>query len=128
MVTLAKMRNGDIIRNLYTGVSSRQRLEQIAARAEWESCLKTFYKFFTEVSNAFPDYKLQIDSLLEKGNKIMVRYIIRGTHKGRFMGTSPTNEKTDIWAIDVFRLENGQIRYHWNPTYQISVLSPASSN
>jgi predicted ester cyclase len=132
MAVLTDKRNGDIIRTLYNRVASKQRFEQMGASANREydptdqpsipPTLKSFYKFFTEVGSAFPDYELQIDNLVEKGNKIMVRYNIRGTHKGRFMGGAPTNEKTDIRGIDVFRLENGKIVYHWNSAYQINTL------
>lgn len=131
MVTM-KNRNNDVIRALYRRVDSIQRFEETGASGDNKSVahnvpgippsLKTFYKFFAEIGNAFPDYSLQIDNLVEKGNKVMVRYLIRGTQKGRFMGTAATNQKTDIRGIDVFRVENGKIVYHWNSAYQINAL------
>jgi predicted ester cyclase len=129
VATLTGKQNGDIIRALYKKVASQITLDQFRMGTTdgspgdirtVPSSLKAFYKFFTEVGKAFPDYRLQIDNLVEKGNKVMVRYIIKGTHKRGFMGTAPTGREMDIRGIDVFRLEDGKIVYHWNPAYQVN--------
>lgn len=87
------------------------------------SSLEAFYRFFTEVSKAFPDYELRIENMIVKGDRVMVRYTITGTHVEHFMGQSPSHEKTVIFGIDIFRLENDRVIEHWDAAHQINVLS-----
>ena len=85
--------------------------------------LNTFNHFFATVREAFPDYELTIDSLIVKGDRVMARYTISGTHKGDFMGLPPTNEKMTITGIDIFRLDNGKVLEHWDAAHQVCALS-----
>ena len=124
--------NREIIRKLYTEVIERKSYTgsyrpkgnrftpyTVSARP---SSLKAFGQFFMAVGEAFPDYELNIDHLITKGDRVMVRYTISGTHKGKFMGMSPTNERMTITGIDVFRLDNGRVIEYWDAAHQMSAL------
>ncbi len=124
--------NREIIRRLYEDVSSGNipaagysprgmNFTQYTVSARPAS-LKAFNSFFNKVISAFPDYTLTVDSLIVKGDRVMVRYTISGTHKGEFMGMAPTNDRITIAGIDVFRLDNGKIVEHWDAAHQISAL------
>jgi predicted ester cyclase len=41
---------------------------------------------------AFPDYHVTIEDLIAEGDKVVVRYTARGTHRGVFLGTAPTGK------------------------------------
>lgn len=123
--------NERTIRRLYDTLASRQHVDDISSNINAlvlsnivvkPSCLKVLLRFFKEIGRAFPDYKLNIENLLVKGDKVMVRYTITGTHREEFMGAAPTNERTDISGIDAFHLREGKIIYHWNSTYQLNAL------
>lgn len=90
------------------------------------ACLKAFKRFFGIVSEAFPDFKLEIDNLIAKEDKVMVRYTISGTQRGHFLGLAPTNEPMTISGLDVFRLDNGKVIEHSNAAHQISALPVAN--
>lgn len=120
--------NADIVRRLYdkTQVRTSEQSEKLRGMTISPYTvsagflgLKAFEQFFTVVGEAFPDYELNINSLIAKGDRVMVRYTISGTHKGKFMGMSPTNEKMTITGIDVFRLENGRVIQHWDAAHQM---------
>jgi predicted ester cyclase len=124
--------NREIIRQLYTAVIAKSRQASrdksrpngftqytVSARP---SSLKAFKNFFAAVTEAFPDYDLTIDALVEKGDKIMARYTISGTQTGHFMGLTPSYEKLTITGIDIFRLDNGKVIEHWDAAHQISAL------
>jgi steroid delta-isomerase-like uncharacterized protein len=124
--------NQEIIRKLYAEVTARNpypgsyrtkgnRFTPYTVSAK-PSSLKTFGHFFTAVSEAFPDYEMNIDNLITKGDRVMVRYTISGTHKGDFMGMPPTNEKMTITGIDVFRVDNGKVTEHWDAAHQMSAF------
>ncbi len=124
--------NREIIRRLYEDVSSGKipaagysprgmNFTQYTVSSQPAS-LKAFNSFFNKVISAFPDYTLNVENLITKGDRVMVRYTICGTHKGEFMGMDPTNERITIAGIDVFRLDNGKIIEHWDAAHQISAL------
>lgn len=82
--------------------------------------LKDFEKFFTSVAEAFPNYELTIDNLLTKEDRVMVCYTISGIQRNPFLGKPPTNKRTTIRGIDVFRLNNGKVVEYWDSPHQIS--------
>lgn len=87
------------------------------------SILRDFKKYFAEIHRAFPDYELHIDKLIEKGDKVMVRYTITGTHENDYNGLTPTHERVTITGLDIFRLSGGKIAMHWNPATQVNIIS-----
>jgi predicted ester cyclase len=90
------------------------------------SSVKAFYQFFASMAAAFPDYQLNIDNLIVKGDKVMARYTIMGTHQGDFMGLAPTHQKVTITGIDIFRLDQGKIVEHWEAAHQINAIPQSS--
>ena len=58
----------------------------------------------------FPDLQITIEDVLVDGNKAAVRSTIRGTHEGNLFGILPaTGKPVEFMAIDIHRVENGQI-------------------
>ena len=58
---------------------------------------------------AFPDYQESIVDIIAEGDKVWILLSYTGTHKGEFMGLSPTNKKLISLAVDMYRVENGKI-------------------
>jgi len=125
-------RNGKIIRQIYS---------EMAALGHWVSSperksitfserafslnppnLETFVQFFAAVRKAFPDYYLTIDRLNVQGNRVLVRYIIYGTHMGYFIDIAPTNEKMSLTVIDIFRLAKGKVIQQCNAGFQMNAI------
>ena len=125
--------NGDIIRQLYGEITFGKRTATLVGRTNDDvmshtrfskvPCLKAFYRFFDAVNAAFPDYRLLLENILVKGNRVMVRYTISGTHKGEFMGLTATNQQVAITGIHVFRVYGGQIVEYWDGAPQITASS-----
>ena len=57
----------------------------------------------------FPDLELTTEDVLVDGNKAAVRSTIRGTHQGDLFGIPATGQPVEFMAIDIHRVENGQI-------------------
>jgi predicted ester cyclase len=125
-------KNKEIVRRLYNEVIAqrtvstrtgfgRNAFTQYTSSSR-PSSLNTFRLFFSGVRNAFPDFNMKLESMLVKGDRVLVRYRIQGTHRGEFMGISPTNETMTICGIDVFRIDNGKIVEHWDAAHQLEAL------
>jgi len=59
--------------------------------------------------NAFPDMSLNIEELFAKGDKVVLRYVCRGTHTGEFEGVAATGKQVEYGGIIIFRVENGEL-------------------
>ena len=59
--------------------------------------------------NAFPDITYSVEELIAEGDKVMSRFIVRGTHKGEYQGIPATGNKIEHSGIMITRIENGKI-------------------
>ncbi|MGB6867590.1 MAG: ester cyclase, partial [Candidatus Aminicenantaceae bacterium] len=57
----------------------------------------------------FPDFNLSIEELFAVEDRVIVRYILRGTHKGDWHGIPATGNKFEISSTFIIRIENGKI-------------------
>jgi steroid delta-isomerase-like uncharacterized protein len=57
----------------------------------------------------FPDMRMSIEEFVAKGNKVVLRYICRGTHTEEFEGIPATGKQVEYGGIVIFRIENGKI-------------------
>jgi len=62
---------------------------------------------------AFPKKKTQLDSLLPVDDKIIVRWTVTGTQKGRFQDLLPTFNPIHVSGISIYTLANGKITEVW---------------
>ena len=71
---------------------------------------------------AFPDFRLEIDDLVEEGEVLWARMTARGTNSGGFMG--PPNGKTfRITVFDQVRFESGKMVEHWGSPDRFALLA-----
>ena len=72
--------------------------------------------------NAFPDWHETIEDIIAEGDKVWVRLSYNGTHKGEFMGLSPTGKKIKSKAVDIYRIVNGKLAEYWNVTDNVNIF------
>jgi predicted ester cyclase len=68
---------------------------------------------FSMVRNAFPDLHFEIEDEIAKGDKVVHRYTLHGTHEGHLMGIVPTGRRIEASSIHIIRVEGGKITEHW---------------
>ena len=72
------------------------------------------YKMVQEsVLAGFPDFHVAIEDLIAEDDKVVMRFLITGTHQGTFMGAPATGVKIHVTGISIFRLAGGKIVEHW---------------
>ncbi|MCC6983799.1 MAG: ester cyclase [Bauldia sp.] len=67
-----------------------------------------------ELTEAFPDLRIENDLVIAKGDLVTVISTSRGTHRGPLMGIAPTGKRVEIGSIDVFRVRNGMLVEAWH--------------
>ena len=60
-------------------------------------------------NKAFPDLSWNVQELITAGDKVIVRYLSRGTHKGEFAGIPATGNQIEWSGIAIIRIENGKV-------------------
>jgi predicted ester cyclase len=83
--------------------------------------VKTLIRFFGSVNYAFPQYTLNIEHMITKGEKVMARYTVTGVPTSRIMGIEPAKKLVRINASDLFRLNQGKLVAYWNLSRQIEL-------
>jgi steroid delta-isomerase-like uncharacterized protein len=58
---------------------------------------------------AFPDLSFNAQEIVPVGDKVIVRFVGRGTHKGEFAGIPATGTQIEFGGIVIIRVENGKI-------------------
>jgi predicted ester cyclase len=62
---------------------------------------------------SFSDLQTTTEDLIAEGDKVVERYLTRGTHTGDFMGAPPTGKKFSAETMVIYRLANGKIVETW---------------
>jgi steroid delta-isomerase-like uncharacterized protein len=62
---------------------------------------------------AFPRYALDPEDIFAEGDKVLLRFTLRGTHHGDFMGIPPTGRTVAVPGLIVYRIADGKIADHW---------------
>ena len=71
---------------------------------------------------AFPDWQETIERISARGDKIVVRSIVRGTHKGSWMGIAPTGKRIRAMRITILRLVGGKIVERWGSEDEFGLM------
>ena len=73
-------------------------------------------QFFELVRAAFPDLQMKVQDMIAEGDKVAVRGIMSGTHKGEFLGIPATNKQVNVNIVEVVRVEGDKAVEHWGVT------------
>jgi len=58
---------------------------------------------------AFPDANIRIEELYADGDRVIYRFIMKGTHQGEWKGVPATWNKFEMSGIGILRIENGKV-------------------
>ena len=68
------------------------------------------------LKKTYPDYIMQIIRQYEVDDYVISEFIMRGTHKGEFLGITPTNKVLEITGVDIDKVIDGKIVEHGGAT------------
>lgn len=80
---------------------------------------------------AFPRYALEPNDVFAEGDKVLIRFTLRGVHTGPFMGIPATGKTLAVPGLIVYRITGGKIAEHWMQIdnglmmQQLGVVQPA---
>lgn len=83
--------------------------------------MKQAHQYFYE---GFPDVHETIEDIFAEEDKVVVRWICKGTHLGNFVSVPipPTGKSAAVQGIDIFRIQNGKVTECWHIVDALSLL------
>jgi steroid delta-isomerase-like uncharacterized protein len=88
---------------------------QYGADPDQVSGVEDLKQFFIMMRLGFPDFRVTMEDLFAaEGEKVVLRFVFRGTHEGEFTGVAPTGKQVTMAGIDIFRIAGGKIVELWN--------------
>ncbi len=58
---------------------------------------------------AFPDYAVTIETLIAQGDRVVMHWTHRGTHRGEFLGVPATGREIVGAAVSIYQVVDGRI-------------------
>jgi predicted ester cyclase len=63
--------------------------------------------------DAFPDNTFTIEDMVAEGDRVAYRVTVRGTHRGEYMGITPTGNKIEQTNQAIIRISDGKWIEAW---------------
>jgi steroid delta-isomerase-like uncharacterized protein len=79
-------------------------------------------EFWASFFAAFPDLSATMEDLVISGDRVVGRFIYRGTHTGEFLGIPATGKPIEMRTIDIWRVEDGKFVEHWDEINALQVF------
>lgn len=79
-------------------------------------------QFWAGFFAALPDLTATMEDLVISGDRVVGRFVYRGTHAGEFMGIPATGRTVEMRSIDIWRVENGMFVEHWDELNTLQML------
>ena len=79
-------------------------------------------QFWTAFFTALPDLSATMEDLVISGDRVVGRFVYRGTHTGDFMGIPASGNPVEMRSIDIWRVEDGMFAEHWDELNLLEVF------
>src|SRR5918994_1322255 len=71
-------------------------------------------RFWAGFFAALPDLTATMEDLIIAGDRVVGRFVYRGTHAGELMGIPATGNPVEMRSIDIWRVEDAMFVEHWD--------------
>jgi steroid delta-isomerase-like uncharacterized protein len=78
--------------------------------------------FWTGFFAALPDLTATMEDLVVSGDRVVGRFVYRGTHSGEFMGIPASGRSVEMRSIDIWRVADGMFVEHWDELNTLQVF------
>lgn len=127
------MDNKDIVKYFYEVIVSENMLDELSKYIS-EDCVQRIgektslmgidgmKQHLIALKKTYPDYTMKIIRQHVADEYIISEFIMKGTHKGEFVGITPTNKVLEITGVDIDKVIDGRIVEHGGATNTFETL------
>jgi steroid delta-isomerase-like uncharacterized protein len=113
--------NKAFVRRLYEEVWNKRRLEVVdelispshalndPIASDSQTGPELYKRRVVDLTTSFPDLRFTIEEMISEEGKLVVAWIISGTHKGEFMDIPASGRKVFVEGITIHHIANGKI-------------------
>ena len=117
------MNHKDIVKYFYEVIVSENMLDELPEYIA-EDCVQRIgekeifigiegmKQHLLALKKTYPDYTIKIVRQYAAENYIISEFVMKGTHKGEFIGITPTNKVLEITGVNIDKLIDGRIVEH----------------
>jgi predicted ester cyclase len=69
-----------------------------------------------------PNYQLIPKDIIAEGNKVTIRFVVEGEHKGELFGVPATGRRVSIDGIIIYELADNKIVNHWMQADSVALM------
>ena len=80
-------------------------------------------QFFHALVEAVPDAHIEGVDMLTDGDRVAVRYVLTGTHRGELFGAPGTGRALEVEGMTVVRFIDGHVAERWNRLDDVALLT-----
>ena len=59
------------------------------------------------------DFQMEILDIFSAGDRVAMRWVMRGTHRGELLGAAPTGNAVEVDGINIYRIAEQKIAEVW---------------
>jgi predicted ester cyclase len=82
--------------------------------------VKRYYRAFWD---AFPDARVAADDVIEAHDKVVVRFSLTGTHRGRILGIDGTGKAIQLAGMTILRFQGQRCVERWSVTDSLALAA-----
>ena len=80
-------------------------------------------RYYAGVWAAFPDARVTVEELIEINDRVVLRFLMTGTHRAPFLGLDATGRSIQLPGITILRFANQKCVERWSVTNSLSLLA-----
>jgi predicted ester cyclase len=73
-------------------------------------------------NEAFAGWRVEIEDLIDGGDRVAVRWTARGTHESTYVGEGPTGRQVSQSGISIYQLHEGRVTAAWSSPDSLGLL------
>ena len=83
---------------------------------------EAFKIFWRNMRNALPDVRVRVEDTIVGADRVVLRVVLEGTHRGEGLGQPPTGRRVSVAGIVIIRFAGGRMAEAWNSWDQLGLL------
>ena len=86
-----------------------------------EPGIESVKRYYNAFWTAFPDARVTAEDILEAQDKVVVRFLLTGTHRGPILGLNATGRSIRLSGMTILRFEGEQCSERWSVTDSLAL-------
>ncbi len=79
-------------------------------------------QFWSSFFTGLPDLTATVEDVVVAGDRVVGRFVYRGTHTGDLLGIPATGRSVEMRSIDIWRVADGMFVEHWDELNLLEVF------